>query len=132
MGQAPPPPLVQKKYVRDTIREIKEELRQEPRCSKGGVTHAECCAVAQARVEEAVKKPRKEIQGLKALNCMSSIEDFVGLSLARPIIRAARVYKEAKNTSAWQLAALEASKNVCARRQPNRGGKGMCTAYVMR
>jgi hypothetical protein len=41
---------------------------------------------------------------------MSSIEDFVGLSLVDPITRAARVYEEAKNTSAWQLAVLESSR----------------------
>jgi hypothetical protein len=58
---------------------------------------------------------------VQALKCMSSIEDFVGISLVSPITRAARTYKEAKNTSAWQLAVLETSKNVCAQRQPNRG-----------
>ena len=80
------------------------------RGGKGNVTHAECCTLLEVRVQNALKKCLEEFQGLKALKCMSSIEDFVGISLVSPITRAARTYKEAKNTSAWQLAVLESSR----------------------
>jgi hypothetical protein len=122
MGVSEPPPRAKMEWLRVNVAAAAEVLT---RGGKGNVTHAECCTLLEVRVQNALKKCLEEFQGLKALKCMSSIEDFVGISLVSPITRAARTYKEAKNTSAWQLAVLETSKNVCAQRQPNRGGKGV-------
>ena len=97
-------------WLRGEVVAARNILMQGRGGSKGSFTYAECCTLAEVRVMNALGEQLKEFQGLKALNCMSSIEDFVGLSLVCPINRAARVYKEAKNTSAWQLAVLKSSK----------------------